>query len=272
MKYCVAVNKNRDIDLSAANEVMDYIRKSGNEVCLYEEEEGKPFGETPKDCETVVVLGGDGTMIRTANKFLDQNVRFYGINIGNLGFLTDVEKENFKDGLSKVFSGEFKEEERMMLDVLCNGTYVDTVLNEVVICRKGSLKMLNLAIYVNGEWIDSIMGDGLIVSTPTGSTGYSLSAGGAVVHPEAKIILITPICPHSLASRPFVLSAEDEISIEFFESSRTLETEAMANLDGRVEKKLVPGDRVTIKHSEYKTKLIKTDKSSFFERVRKKLY
>ena len=168
-------------------------------------------------------------------------------------------------------SGEYRTESRMMLKAEVNGYYEDTVLNEVAINRSGVCRLISLAVYVNGALLDVIAGDGLLISTPTGSTGYNLSAGGAIVKPETKLIMITPICPHSLTSRGVIVSAEDEITIEVKQGNRTQEVEAIVTFDGRMTKNLKAGDRVVIQQSSYTTKMIRLEEGTFFEVLRSKL-
>jgi len=159
----------------------------------------------------------------------------------------------------------------MMLEAEFNNQYEDTVLNEVAITRSGVSRIINLAVYVNGALLDVVSGDGLLIATPTGSTGYNLSAGGAVVKPEAQLILITPICPHSLSSREIVVEAEDEISVEILQSKRGPEVEAVVTFDGRAARKLKPDDKILVKRSRYSTKMVQLDEKTFFEVLRSKL-
>ena len=158
-----------------------------------------------------------------------------------------------------------------MLEAEINGSYEDTVLNEVAINRSGLCRLINVAVFVNGELLDVISGDGVLISTPTGSTGYNLSAGGAVVKPEAELIMITPICPHSLTSRGVILSAEDEISVEIRQNRRGPEVSAVATFDGRRAVELNTEDRIVVKRSEYSTKMVQLDERTFFEVLRSKL-
>jgi NAD+ kinase len=158
-----------------------------------------------------------------------------------------------------------------MLDTDINGAYADTVLNEVAITRSGVSRMIRMAVYINGELLDVVTGDGLLVSTPTGSTGYNLSAGGSIATPEAQLILLTPICPHSLSSREIVVSGTDEISVEISQSRRGSDVSAVVTFDGREAVELNMGDKLVIKRSGYTTKLVQMDDRSFFEVLRSKL-
>lgn len=273
-KFCIIVNKDRDEQLELTGRVQDFLASRGKQFAVRMESldtadaQWKPI---PEDVDCIIVLGGDGTMIRAAKRLLQYDIPICGINAGNLGYLTGVEAKDAEKGLERICNGSFRVQNRMMLDAEINGQYTDTVLNEVAITRSGVSRMINLAVYVNGALLDVITGDGLLVSTPTGSTGYNLSAGGAVVTPEAKLILLTPICPHSLTSREIVVSAEDEISVEIRQNRRGPEVSAVATFDGRRAVELNTEDRIVVKTSSYSTKMVQLDERTFFEVLRSKL-
>lgn len=273
-KFCIIVNKDRDEQLELTTRVQRFLEEQGKSYVV--RMESLDFAEEkwealPEDTECIIVLGGDGTLIRAANRLLAYDIPMFGINAGTLGYLTGVEATEAEKGLERLCNGTFRVEKRMMLTSEINRQYADTVLNEVAITRSGVSRIINLAVYVNGALLDVVSGDGLLISTPTGSTGYNLSAGGAVVKPEAELILITPICPHSLSSRGIVVSAEDEISVEIRQSKRGPEIEAVATFDGRAARSLQSEDRIVVKRSGYTTKLIQLDERTFFEVLRSKL-
>lgn len=272
--FCIIVNKDRDEQLTLAKQVQEFLEAKGKNYCTRIESlniEGASFEAIPENIECAIVLGGDGTLIRAAKRLLKKEIPLFGINAGTLGYLACVEASEAKKGLEALCSGEYRTESRMMLRAEVNGQYEDTVLNEVAINRSGVCRLISLAVYVNGALLDVIAGDGLLISTPTGSTGYNLSAGGAIVKPETKLIMITPICPHSLTSRGVIVSAEDEISIEVKQGNRTQEVEAIVTFDGRMTKNLKAGDKVVIKRSSYMTKMIRLEEGTFFEVLRSKL-
>lgn len=271
--FCIIVNKDRDEKLELTNKVLEFLRAKEKQFCVREESVGdqEAFVPVPADTECVVVLGGDGTMIRAANRLKELSVPMLGINTGTLGYLTGAEVNEAEKSLERLCNGDFQIEKRMMLDIFLENSYSDTVLNEVAITRSGVSRLINVAVYVNGSLLDVISGDGLLISTPTGSTGYNMSAGGAIVKPEAELIMITPLCPHSLSSRPVIVSAEDEITIEVIQDKRTQDVEVTATYDGRDAKILKAGETLVIRKSRYTTQLIKLDDRSFFEILRSKL-
>lgn len=273
-KFCIIVNKDRDEQLELTKRVQHFLEEHEKSYVIRTESldsAGEEWEALPEDTECILVLGGDGTLIRAANRLLAYDTPMFGINAGTLGYLTGVEATDAEKGLERLCNGTFRVEKRMMLTAEINQQYADTVLNEVAITRSGVSRIINLAVYINGALLDVVSGDGLLISTPTGSTGYNLSAGGAVVKPEAELILITPICPHSLSSREIVVSAEDEISVEIRQSKRGPEVEAVATFDGRAARSLQNEDRIVVKRSGYSTKLVQLDERTFFEILRSKL-
>lgn len=273
-KFCIIVNRDRDEQLELTNRVKNYLEEQGKQYVIRMESlglAGQEWEPLPQDVDGIIVLGGDGTLIRAANRLMAYDIPMFGINAGTVGYMTGVEASEAERGLERLCNGTFRVEERMMLEAEFNGQYEDTVLNEVAITRSGVSRIINLAVYVNGALLDVVSGDGLLIATPTGSTGYNLSAGGAVVKPEAKLILITPICPHSLSSREIVVEAEDEIAVEILQSKRGPEVEAVVTFDGRAARKLKPDDKILVKRSKYTTKMVQLDEKTFFEVLRSKL-
>lgn len=272
--YCIIVNQSRDEKLATAAKVEQFLTEQGKRfatVVIAANTENEAIPMIPPEAECAIVLGGDGTLIRAATMLQKRDIPILGINTGTLGYLTSVEASEAEWGLARLIRGDYRLEKRMMLSVEIDGEPEDTVLNDVVINRNGISRLLNIAVYVNNSLLDVYSGDGVIVSTPTGSTGYNLSAGGAVVQPEAELIMITPICPHSLTSRGIIVSAADTITIEVRQGKRSQEEEAIATLDGRRAKKLCATEHVTIKRSRYATNLIRMDERTFFEILRSKL-
>ena len=281
--FCIIVNKDRDEKLELTQRVQECLLAQGKQFCIRTESVmQEEFVPVPESVEGVIVLGGDGTMIRAANRLKERSIPMLGINAGNVGYLTGAEVNETEKSLECLCRDDFFVEDRMMLDVFFGDMYSDTVLNEVAITRSGVSRLIRVAVSVNGALLDIIVGDGLLISTPTGSTGYNMSAGGAIVKPEAELIMITPLCPHSLSSRPVIVSAEDEITLTVrqlllwisflpMQDTRKQDARVMATYDGREAMQLKEGDTLTIQRSAYTTKLIKLDERSFFEVLRTKL-
>lgn len=227
----------------------------------------------PEDVQCVITLGGDGTMIQAARDLAGRNLPLLGINLGTLGYLTQIgREEEIATMLDDLIADRFQLEQRMMLDGkayhkgICG--FEDVALNEIVITRKDLLRVLTFYIHVNGEYLNQYKADGMIIATPTGSTAYNLSAGGPIVAPTASITILTPICPHTLNSRTVVLSAEDQIRIEIAgEESRG----PVAVFDGDTTAELSAGDYIDIGKSEIQTTLVKLKHISFLDNLRNKM-
>jgi NAD+ kinase len=224
-----------------------------------------------KKSELIVVLGGDGTMLRAARYVAGHKVPILGINMGSFGYLTEVNLNEIHSALELIIRGEFETEKRMMLDVSIrhgkNVTDVGSVLNDVVINRGSLSRMNELELEVNGKYLTTYKGDGLIVSTPTGSTAYSLSAGGPIVFPGKDLIIINPICPHTLTNRPIIFSEDSILKVTLWSKDKG----AILTLDGQEAYKIVSGDVVTVKRSRHATMLVLSPYRSYGEILRSKL-
>ena len=224
-----------------------------------------------EDIDCVLVLGGDGTLIRASRELHSYDIPLLGINMGTLGYLAEVELESLEKSLDKLFLDEVHREDRMMLRGYLNGKFEDVALNDIVLTRKGTLRVIRFNIYVNGELLNAYQADGVIISTPTGSTAYNLSAGGPIVAPTAAMFVVTPICSHALNTSSIVLSAEDEIVLELSLGRDGNIEEAALSFDGERNIDVHTGDRITIKKAKDKTELLKLSKVSFLEILRKKM-
>ena len=224
--------------------------------------------------ECVLVLGGDGTLLRAARNMIDRDIPLLGINLGTLGYLAEVEIGAIEPALDKLLSDDFTREERMMLAGQVNrqnDVEKNFALNDIVISRCGSLQILTFQIYVNGQFLNSFSADGMIVSTPTGSTGYNLSAGGPIVEPAANLLLLTPICPHTLNTRSIVLAPEDEIRIEIPHGKDGKLQAVEANFDGSHKISLETGDSIMIRKASKTTGILKLNMESFLTVLNKKM-
>jgi NAD+ kinase len=221
--------------------------------------------------DMLLVLGGDGTMLATARLVEGRPTPILGVNVGGLGFLTEVARGELYGALEQVFAQAFTEEERLMLRsrLLRSGepVAVASVLNDVVLSKGASAHMIRLEIAINREFVTSLRGDGLIISTPTGSTAYSLSSGGPILNPSVHALILTPISPHTLTNRPIVIP--QDVLVEVVMVSR--QDGAMVTFDGQVGMALRHRDLVEIRASEHKTRLVRLPERSYYEMLRKKL-
>jgi NAD+ kinase len=225
----------------------------------------------PASVDLMLVLGGDGTMIATARMLGDTNVPVLGVNYGGLGYLTEFRIEELYSALESILSGNYALEKRVMLTVeLVRGDEQLTrnrVLNDVVINKSALARIIELETYLNGQFVNSFRADGLIVSTPTGSTAYNLSAGGPVIYPSMNAVVITPICPFTLSNRPIVVPDESLIELRLI----TRNEEVALTLDGQVGCPLNPEDRVVIRKSKTTFNLVQPMNRNYFDVLRDKL-
>ena len=231
---------------------------------------GDPDLTDPVDfpMDAVVAVGGDGTLLRATQIATAHKVPVLGVNVGHIGFLVETELEHLQEACKRLRCNDYTIDERMMLDVKLPDGRVKTALNDVVISRGGYARLIAIKASVGAEIIGRYVADGLIVSTPTGSTGYSLSAGGPIVCPEVECVLLSPICPHSLQHRPVVANAGQRITIAL---DCAPEQTAQLDVDGQMVGALRGGETVTIERSQTVTRLIRFGSHSFFHRIRAKL-
>lgn len=226
-----------------------------------------PFSQAMEKPDAILSLGGDGTLLRGAQAAVKWDVPLLGVNLGRVGFLAEAEPEDINDVLRKVLDGQYTLEERGLLDVRCNDRR-QLALNDVVVSRGGYARLITLDALVDGELAGRYIADGLVVCTPTGSTGYSLSAGGPIVSPNVDCVVITPICAHSLQHRPFVVPGNAGIELQL---GRDVELHACLEVDGQSIADLRAGDCIRISKAEERIRLIRTQPAHFFQLVRDKL-
>ncbi len=281
--FYIITNYQKDPEMNTAHEIQEYLESRGKTCYIQQREEEDPQGRyrytdaqrVPDDVECVLVLGGDGTLLQAARDLVDRCVPLLGINMGTLGYLAEIDRKNIFPALDKLIDGEYTVEHRMML----TGTafhqtrrmLADIALNDIVISRNGRLRVVDFNVFVDGEFLSSFTADGIIVSTPTGSTGYNLSVGGPIVAPVASLILVTAIAPHTLNSRPIVLPDFVEITIEIGTNHGTDIDGAEATFDGDTSVKLNSGDRIVITRSKREALMVKTKNTSFLEILREKM-
>jgi NAD+ kinase len=253
----------RQLDVVVGEMMSQIVPEHGLEVVPREQ-----IGDV---CDLIVVIGGDGSLLGAARDLARHNVSVLGVNRGRLGFLTDVLPEEIEEKVGAVLEGNYVKDKHFLLDasVLRDGKVIGKAdaLNDVVV-QSGASSMIELDLYVDDEFVYNQRSDGLIVSTPTGSTAYSLSGGGPIMHPRLDAIVMVPMFPHTLTSRPIVIDGDSEIKIQISESNRF---EAPVVCDGQVNLTAQPGDTVHISKKPHKLKLIHPVGHSFYASCRDKL-
>lgn len=272
--FYLITNEVKDPQGVFTDRIVAYIEEHGGKaVCIKNERQAfLECGKRKADC--ALVLGGDGTVLRAARNMMDGELPLLGINLGTLGYLAEVESAAVEEALDRLLADEFVREERMMLSGrIFTGKEQEQqfALNDIVISRCGSLQIVNVRIYVNGRFLNDYCADGVIVATPTGSTGYNLSAGGPIVEPSASLLLLTPICPHTLNTRSIVFSPEDEISVEIPMGKDGSEQVVEANFDGSHNAAMHTGDRLVIRRADKTTGILRLNTENFLTVLHKKM-
>jgi NAD+ kinase len=238
---------------------------------LLGEEGGHQDAQLSSKADVLLVLGGDGTMLHAARLAAERSIPILGVNMGGLGFLTEVRLDNLYPSLERVFANDYVLDERLMLrtHIHRQGETVaqGVVLNDVVISKGTLARMIELKIAIEERFVTNLRSDGLIVSSPTGSTAYSLSAGGPIIDPAVQSLILTPVCPHTLTHRPLIVPGNVKVDLTL--TSR--DDGAMATLDGQVGVSITQGDTVTIHTSENRTRLIRFPESNYYDVLREKL-
>ena len=278
--FLIATNYTKDENLILTKKIEEYIAMHGgtsqtvvgdtNGIISYEIEENRDY-----DC--VIALGGDGTILKVSRDLREMNIPIVGVNLGTLGFLTEIEPEQVFPVIDRLMAGDYEIEERMNIqgEIYKGGEGApllkDVALNDIVVSRAGFSRVIGLKVYVNGKVMDIYEADGLIVSTPTGSTGYNLSAGGPIVSPKTDLMIVTPVSPHSLTSKSIVFSSQDEVEVEILKMRKAQKEEAIVSFDGQPGTLLSAGDRILIKKAKPITKMVKLFDVSFYEVLREKI-
>lgn len=281
-RFCIITNSDKDKELKLTREIVSYLEAHGRQ-CLVQQAQRKeegPFhytdpGLIPEGTECILVLGGDGTLLQAARDVVHREIPLLGMNLGTLGFLAEVDRNSIYTSLDQIMADDFEIEERMMLTgSVLRGNQIlgeDVALNDIVISRDGPLRVVRFKNYVNNEYLNSYNADGIIISTPTGSTGYSLSCGGPVVSPNAAMTLMTPIAPHTMNTRSIIFPAEDVITVEIGEGRRQELEKGLASFDGDTVIPMVTGDRIVIRKATVSCRILKLNHLSFVEVLRQKM-
>lgn len=291
--FYIITNGHKDRDLKKTEEIRRYLEGHHKKCTVQVKEPGKEHGYTdaaqiPEDVDCILVLGGDGTLLQAARDIMERDIPLLGINLGTLGYLAEIEETGMDAALNQLLEGGYEVEQRMMLTgriirgqihkkrheenkILQCGIKEAYALNDIAITRSGSLQIIRFRIYVNGQFLNEYHADGVIVATPTGSTGYNLSAGGPIVEPKAELILITPISPHTLSTRSIILAPEDKVEIEIGTGREEAVQQVEVNFDGSHNVTLYTGDRVAVERAVTTTGIVKLNKASFLEVLHRKL-
>ena len=280
--FYIITNKDKDPGFQTTRFVKEYLEKRGKKCTIRENmvESGGNYKYTdasgiPDDVDCVLVLGGDGTLLQASRDLTERDLPLLGINMGTLGYLAEVDRKGIEPALERLLAGEYQIVSRMMIsgEVYHQGKKVmeDLALNDIVIGRYGRLRIIDFKIYVNGEYLNRYSADAMVISTPTGSTGYSLSAGGPIVSPEASMLLMTPVAPHTLNTRSIILPDDAEITVEMLPGHSRSGDDAEVTFDGDTSVRLTCTDKVVIRKAVKKTRLIKINQISFLEVLRTKM-
>lgn len=279
MKLGIIPNISKDKDLNITRSIINWFEDKDIELFLENNiaqkldyrNEGFSREVIYADSDIIIVLGGDGTILNIARQSSKYQVPLFGINLGHLGFLAEAEISDMYHSLQKLITGDYFIEKRMMLEASVDGSGLDikelTALNDVSVIKGMHSRMIAFSVFINDSFFELYSADGIVISSPTGSTAYSLSAGGPIVSPDLRVLIITPICPHTLHNRPIVVSGEDEVRIEICEDS----PEIMLSVDGQDSYELAPGKVVKVRSSNCVTNLVKLKQRSFFDVLRRKI-
>ena len=248
--------------------ISDAIAAEAGDPSLFNHLQVLPNDRLPETCDIILAVGGDGTILRTVNLVGEKETPVLGINVGGLGFLTEIPLETFTEEFSHILSGNYRLEKRIMLRADISGeTNPVFALNELVLDKGVSVRVIMVEVLVDGHFLNAYVADGLLISTPTGSTGYSLSAGGPIVVPSTEALIINPICPHSLTNRPVIIPADARIETV----TRTESPDFIVSLDGQQAINCPTRTRVVIQKADFYANLVKPRESSFFDLLHNKL-
>lgn len=228
--------------------------------------------ELGEHCDLAIVVGGDGSMLNAARSLASQRIALLGVNLGRLGFLTDISPDDMTGKLDAILAGEYQEEKRFLLHsaIEREGEHLaeSDALNDVVVHKFDVARMIEVETYVDGQFLNTVRSDGLIVSTPTGSTAYALSGGGPILHPSLNAIVLVPICPHTLTNRPIVVTGDSVIEIVVKGHGQA---HAQVTCDGQINLGLVSGDRIRITRRKHEVRMIHPKDHDHFHILRAKL-
>ncbi len=272
----VFAKRTKDLELDQTCKIIAFLQKF--DCRLYIDLQDIPgaefiaFPETVvQDMDFLIVLGGDGSLLGVARRFAAYNKPILGINLGRLGYLVELEKNNL-DAITQLFRGDYRIENRIMLDAkVIRGkqtVFSGIALNDAVVTKGALSRMIHLSMTVDNQLVNQYHADGVVIATPTGSTAYSMSAGGSVVSPELEVFLLTPICPHALTCKPIIVSDRQTVRID---ADFVDDEEVILTLDGQEGFRMAPGDYIEITKSKFYIQLIRLTQRNFFRILKQKL-
>ncbi len=279
-RFFIITNEHRDKNLSVTRSIQNYIAAKGGSSSFYVSNKSEwnnrnlsSLNASDVNADCILVLGGDGTLVRAARDMAGVGIPVIGVNLGTLGYLCELDMATVFSSIDRLFEDQYVVERRMMLEGWRpeEGAEPIKALNDIVIHRAGFAQLINLILMVNGEYLTTYSADGMIISTPTGSTGYSMSAGGPIVDPKTELLLITPINAQSFHARSIVVGADAKIEVML--SKRRLERDEMAEVtfDGDRIMQLHVGDRIQVQKHGVSSPFLKLNQLSFLQILRKKI-
>lgn len=275
----VVVGKNKDTEYKHTKLIIEKLLEKGFKVMVAPGIQpllNLPASESEtlfEDSDLIICVGGDGTFLKAARRAFAYKKPVLGVNKGTVGFLAEVEISEIEKAIDCIVAGDYQTQPRMVLDVAVirneKKVYENIAINDAVVTRMALSRILRLKVFMDDKFADSFAGDGIIISTPTGSTGYSLSAGGPIVQPDMRLVIVSPICPHILYSRSYITSDTKTVSVIIDDKS---EIDAMLTLDGQEGFKLEPGDQVYVKASEESVCFASVKNINFYDILRAKIH
>lgn len=272
MLFALFPNLSKPDSLAIALEIRNYLLKKGAGVVAEEDKAAhldipSLTSVNPNEVDILISLGGDGTILRIIHAHPELDAPIIGINLGSLGFMADVRIEDKFKALDRILEGQFTVHERLVVEGKTNNSDWHFAINEIVIHRAKNPSLIDLSITIDGAYLNTFSADGLIISTPNGSTAYSLAAGGPILTPDLQALVITPICPHTISNRPIVVGCNQKIKIDYENSSELIEV----TYDGFSMQKMGSSESIEIRPSSRKFRLVTFKENDFYSTLRTKL-
>lgn len=258
----ILVNTQKEAAVKTAEKLRKAVEAHGVQTVLIEE--SKPGSSKALRADIIFAVGGDGTILRCARMAACAGIPILGVNVGGLGFLTELSPQEAEGKIQSILEKQYTIDSRMMLSVSFPGGQIMPALNDVVFSPSEASRLMNISLSIGGRFLTCYSCDGLIISTPTGSTGHSLSAGGPIVEPGMDAVIVTPICPHTLSNRPLIVNSKE--SLDIFVDKR-----AVVCADGQVMKDIEPDSKAVVCVSENRTRLVRLKERSFYDVLKEKL-